>query len=138
MALLQPCNYEAQLFSHSRLSRVATHLRLLGFELLIDLISQVSQRFIHLLVNLLVLGFLLLERIIERFDLFKLLGKSRFKLFHSTIILLKVELDAVDLPIVFLETITKVIQCCLALVLMLIGDFADFFAHGLVDVSGGI
>ena len=138
MALLQPCNYEAQLFSHSRFSRVATRLRLLGFELFIDLISQVSQRFIHLLVNLLVLGFLLLKRIIERFDLFKLLGKSRFKLFHSTIILLKVELDAVDLPIVFLETIPKVIQCCLALVLMLIGDFTNFFAHRLVDVSSGI
>ena len=91
-----------------------------------------------MLVNLLVLGFLLLKRIIERFDLFKLLGKSRFKLFHSTIILLKVELNAVDLPIVFLETIPKVIQCCLALVLMLIGDFADFLAHRLVDVSGGI
>lgn len=138
MALLQPCNYEAQLFSHSRLSGVVVRLRLLGFKLFIDLISQVSQRFIHLLVNLLVLGFLLLKRIIERFDLFKLLGKSRFKLFHSTIILLKVELDAVNLPIVFLETIPKVIQCCLALVLMLIGDFADFFAHRFVDVSRGI
>ena len=67
-----------------------------------------------------------------------MLGKLRLKLFHPTVILLKVELDAVDLSIIVLEPTAKIIQRCLALVLLLIGDFSDLFAHGLVNVSRGI